>query len=176
MDFNRSYRKRKSKKRRNESEEEDDDTIVSSEREKLVVVNPPQPVAPAPVPKTITNSPALKDRKTESRNFLPLTRKEKSNHEEEDANDLGLGLLLRKRSSAMRSPLLFGGHRISYLLDSNPDFSQPMLNLDTSGNMNAFNNLNFGFLGNSQQLFTFDDQQQKIEDDPRQVTPVKNLF
>jgi hypothetical protein len=68
VDFNRSYRKRKSKKRRNESDE-DHDTLGSSDSNQLVVNNVPQPLAPTTMNNTVLNSPPpiqpiTKDRKT----------------------------------------------------------------------------------------------------------------
>ena len=184
VDFNRSYRKRKSKKRRNESEEEENDTLGSSDSERLVVNNVPQPLAPPPSSNTIKTSlpppipPVFKDRKTESRNFIPLVRLEKSNHEEEEAGELGLNLFRRRSSNMnMRSPLMFGSRRISYLGESND--LQPFPNLDNSGNMSAFNTFNLNFLGNSQTLFMPADMledQQKIEAEDPPRPPIKNLF
>jgi len=76
---------------------------------------------------------------------------------------------------------MFASRRFSNLADSNPDLPPPPFpNLDNSGNIASFNNLNYNFFGNSQQFFApadmLDDQQKMEADEPRQQTPVKNLF
>lgn len=105
---------------------------------------------------------------------------DKSNHEEEDAGSLGLPFLRKKSSQMqMRSPLMYGSRRISNLYEPGMDLGQSFPNLENSGNMSAFNNFNFNFLGNSQQLFMPMDMldEQKVElDETRQAASVKNLF